>query len=129
MTLLDERRPGQPEAAEATPEFEAAAVKAKSRRGFLMALPAYAYLLLFFAVPLVIVFVYSFATRNSFGGTDLARTQATKKTFCRIAGEKTQETHRLFGAENDAAWMLATSHTYPAVHHDEELLGNISAFE
>jgi len=72
MTLLDERPLDEPEAAEATPEFEAAAIKAESRRGFLMALPAYAYLVLFFAVPLVIVFVYSFATRNSFGGTDLS---------------------------------------------------------
>ena len=37
-----------------------------------MALPAYAYLVLFFAVPLIIVIVYSFATRNRFGGTDLS---------------------------------------------------------
>ena len=57
---------------EATPEFESAAARADSRRGLLMALPAYAYLILFFAIPLVIVFVYSFATRNSFGGTDLS---------------------------------------------------------
>ena len=55
-----------------TPEFEAAAIRAESRRGFFMALPAYAYLSIFFAIPLVIVFVYSFATRNSFGGTDLS---------------------------------------------------------
>ena len=56
----------------ATPEFEKAAERADSRRGFLMALPAYAYLVVFFAVPLVIVLVYSFATRNRFGGTDLS---------------------------------------------------------
>jgi spermidine/putrescine transport system permease protein len=56
----------------ATPEFEAAAIRAESRRGFLMALPAYAYLAVFFAIPLIIVFIYSFATRNSFGGTDLS---------------------------------------------------------
>jgi spermidine/putrescine transport system permease protein len=37
-----------------------------------MALPAYAYLVTFFAVPLVIVSVYSFATRNRYGGTDLS---------------------------------------------------------
>ncbi len=36
-----------------------------------MALPAYSYLLLFFAAPLLIVVLYSFATRNRFGGTDL----------------------------------------------------------
>lgn len=51
----------------ATPEFERAALKAESRRGFLIALPAFAYLTLFFAIPLVIVFAYSFATRNRFG--------------------------------------------------------------
>ncbi len=57
--------------AAATPEFERAAEKAKARRGFLMALPAYSYLALFFATPLVIVLVYSFATRNRSRGTDL----------------------------------------------------------
>ena len=56
----------------ATPEFEAAAEKAKSRRGFFIALPAYAYLVIFFAVPLVIVMVYSFGTRNRFGETELS---------------------------------------------------------
>ncbi len=59
-------------AAVATPEFEAAAEKAKSRRGFLIALPAYAYLVIFFAVPLVIVMIYSFGTRNRFGDTELS---------------------------------------------------------
>ena len=74
MTLLDEPVYEEeiPEVEEATLEFEAAAVRAESRRGFLMALPAYAYLVIFFAIPLVIVSVYSFATRNHFGGTDLS---------------------------------------------------------
>ena len=74
MTLVDDPvgEEETPQAREATPEFEAAAIRAESRRGFLIALPAYAYLVIFFALPLVIVFVYSFATRNSFGGTDLA---------------------------------------------------------
>jgi len=40
------------DAAIATPEFEKAAERAASRRGFLLSLPAYAYLALFFAVPL-----------------------------------------------------------------------------
>jgi len=44
----------------------------RRRQGFLMALPAYGYLVIFFAIPLVIVVVYSFATRNRFGGTDLS---------------------------------------------------------
>lgn len=56
----------------ATPEFEAANEKLKERRGLLMALPAYIYLSLFFALPLLIVVVYSFATRNRTGGTDLS---------------------------------------------------------
>ena len=52
-----------------TPELELAAEKAEARRGLLIALPSYAYLVLFFAVPLLIVFVYSFATRSSTGRT------------------------------------------------------------
>jgi spermidine/putrescine transport system permease protein len=59
------------EAASATPEFERAAAKKASRRGFLMALPAYAYMILFFAVPLVIVLVISFSTRSSTGEAEL----------------------------------------------------------
>ncbi len=55
----------------ATPEFEAARERQKRRQGLFMALPAYAYLVVFFAVPLLIVVVYSFATRNRFRGTDL----------------------------------------------------------
>ncbi|MEM8924029.1 MAG: ABC transporter permease [Actinomycetota bacterium] len=55
------------EGAAATPAFEAAANRAAARRGALLAAPAFAYLVLFFAVPLVIVFAYSFATRNRFG--------------------------------------------------------------
>jgi spermidine/putrescine transport system permease protein len=73
MTMTDEPVEAEPTpaVAQATPEFERAALRAESRRGFLMALPAYAYLALFFALPLVIVSVYSFATRNRSGGTDL----------------------------------------------------------
>lgn len=55
----------------ARPELEKAARKAESRRGFFIALPAWAYLMVFFLVPLVIVFVYSFATRSSTGRTVL----------------------------------------------------------
>ena len=57
--------PVQVDVAEATPEFELAAKKAASRRGFLLAAPAYLYLLIFFVIPLVIVFAYSFARRNA----------------------------------------------------------------
>jgi spermidine/putrescine transport system permease protein len=52
-----------------TPELERDAEKADARRGMLIASPAAFYLILFFAVPLVIVFVYSFATRSSTGLT------------------------------------------------------------
>lgn len=54
-----------------TPELEQAAVRAESRRGFLIGLPALAYLIIFFAIPLVLVFVYSFASRSSTGLTVL----------------------------------------------------------
>jgi spermidine/putrescine transport system permease protein len=54
-----------------TPELEEAAERAGSRRGFLISLPAYVYLILFFAVPLVLVLVYSFASRSSTGRTVL----------------------------------------------------------
>jgi spermidine/putrescine transport system permease protein len=56
---------------EITPALEADAEKAAARRGLLIALPSWAYLTFFFAVPLVIVFVYSFATRSSTGQTRL----------------------------------------------------------
>ncbi len=59
----------EPEAVEVTPELEADAERAQARQGFLVALPALGYLILFFAVPLLIVFVYSFATRSSTGRT------------------------------------------------------------
>ncbi|NNE73644.1 MAG: ABC transporter permease [Acidimicrobiales bacterium] len=70
MTALSRRAPA--EDGIATPEFEAAHERQKRWRGFLMALPAYAYLLLFFAVPLGIVVVYSFGTRTRFGTTELS---------------------------------------------------------
>ena len=61
----------RPEAEEAvTPELEAQAEKRESRRGFFIALPSYVYLIVFFAIPLVIVFVTSFASRSSTGQTE-----------------------------------------------------------
>lgn len=54
-----------------TPELEQQAHRAESRRGLRIALPAYVYLVLFFAIPLVLVLVYSFATRSSTGLTVL----------------------------------------------------------
>ena len=51
---------------------EAKRERGERRRGFLLALPSFAYMVLFFAVPLIIVLVYSFATRTSTGSTALS---------------------------------------------------------
>jgi spermidine/putrescine transport system permease protein len=51
--------------------LETDAERAESRRGFLIGLPSLAYLVVFFAIPLVIVVVYSFATRSRTGRTIL----------------------------------------------------------
>jgi spermidine/putrescine transport system permease protein len=59
----------EPQAEVVTPELERDARRADARRGFLIAAPSLVYLILFFALPLVIVFVYSFATRSSTGQT------------------------------------------------------------
>jgi spermidine/putrescine transport system permease protein len=65
---LDEQpaRPGR-----LPPGLEVKAEKAASRRGLFIGLPAYVYLILFFALPLAIVVVYSFATRSVTGLTVL----------------------------------------------------------
>lgn len=62
MTDLRDRQ-----AAEASPELEQKAEIEKARRGFLTALPSYAYLVVFFFLPLIIVFVFSFASRSRTG--------------------------------------------------------------
>ena len=49
--------------------LETAAIAAERRRGFLLGLPAYAYLIVFFAVPFLIVLVTSFARRSATGAT------------------------------------------------------------
>lgn len=51
--------------------LEQSAETANSRRGLLISLPSYVYLVFFFALPFVIVFVYSFATRSRTGRTVL----------------------------------------------------------
>lgn len=56
--------------ARATPDVEAAAAARHRREGWWLAAPAFAYLVVFFAVPLGIVVVSSVGTRNRFGGTD-----------------------------------------------------------
>lgn len=65
--IADEKESTSP----VTPELERAAIKAEARRGFFIALPAFIYLVLLFVLPLLLVFVYSFATRDSTGLTVL----------------------------------------------------------
>jgi spermidine/putrescine transport system permease protein len=61
-----------PEAPIERPALEERAARARSRTGVWIALPPAVYLVLLFALPLVIVLVYSFATRGSTGQTILA---------------------------------------------------------
>jgi spermidine/putrescine transport system permease protein len=77
------------EVAEATPELEQEAERAASRRGMLIAAPSAAYLILFFAIPLVIVFVYSFARRSSTGATILDgwNLESYRRLFDPLVGE------------------------------------------
>ncbi len=56
-----------------SPDLEQDAVRAASRRGFLIGLPALLSLIVLFAVPLLIVVVYSFGTRTRTGRTDLSQ--------------------------------------------------------
>jgi len=54
-------------------DLEQDAVRASSRRGFLIGLPALATLTVLFAVPLLVVVVYSLGTRTRTGRTDLSQ--------------------------------------------------------
>lgn len=64
--------PQQPAPENAPRQLERRAADARSRHGAWIALPPAAYLVLLFALPLIIVFVYSFATRGSTGATLLS---------------------------------------------------------
>lgn len=59
--------PTEHESVEVYPELEARAEKEKARRGLLTALPSYLYLISFFAIPLLMVFIFSFASRSRTG--------------------------------------------------------------
>jgi spermidine/putrescine transport system permease protein len=65
MTLLDEREEAREEAA--NPRLERRARRRESWRGFFHAVPAYVYLTFFFMLPLLIVFIFSFASRGRTG--------------------------------------------------------------
>ncbi len=69
MTAPTDIVPVTEEVSAVTPELERDAARADSRRGLFIALPSLLYLILFFAIPLGIVVVYSFATRSSTGLT------------------------------------------------------------
>ncbi|MGH9054057.1 MAG: ABC transporter permease [Acidimicrobiia bacterium] len=53
------------------PGADQAATRSRSRRGLALALPAWSYLVVFFALPLLLVVVFSFASRGPFGRTIL----------------------------------------------------------
>jgi len=67
--MLDERSDGLP--GKANPELERRAQRRESWRGFLHAVPAYVYLIVFFVLPLIVVFVFSFASRGRTGRPNL----------------------------------------------------------
>ena len=69
MTLLDEKSPSQQEAV--SPRLERRARRKESWRGFFHAAPAYVYLTFFFALPLLVIFVFSFASRSNTGKPQL----------------------------------------------------------
>jgi spermidine/putrescine transport system permease protein len=69
MTTLKERKVAQQESS--NPKLERRARRRESWRGFFHAAPAYVYLTLFFTLPLLIVFVFSFASRSRTGRPEL----------------------------------------------------------
>jgi len=69
MTLLDEREKAQTEAV--NPRLERKARRRESWRGFFHAAPAFVYLTFFFTLPLLVVFVFSFASRSNTGKPQL----------------------------------------------------------
>jgi spermidine/putrescine transport system permease protein len=64
--------PEQPAPTDEARQLERRAADARARQGAWIALPPALYLILLFALPLLIVFVYSFATRGTTGATILA---------------------------------------------------------
>jgi spermidine/putrescine transport system permease protein len=66
MTLLERRRQEE-EHERVNPELERRADRRESWRGFFHAAPAYLYLTIFFTLPLIVVFVFSFASRGRTG--------------------------------------------------------------
>jgi len=65
MTMLDQQTDSRQEVA--NPKLERRAQRRESWRGFLHAVPAYVYLIVFFVLPLMVVFMFSFASRGRTG--------------------------------------------------------------
>jgi spermidine/putrescine transport system permease protein len=65
MTTTQDRKSAETE--EASPSLERKAKRRESWRGFFHAAPAYVYLTFFFVLPLLVVFVFSFASRGRTG--------------------------------------------------------------
>lgn len=65
MTTTQDRKRAETE--EASPSLERKARRRESWRGFFHAAPAYVYLTFFFVLPLLVVFVFSFASRGRTG--------------------------------------------------------------
>ncbi len=65
MTMLDKREDSPQEAVSS--ELERRAQRRESWLGFLHAVPAYGYLIVFFVLPLTVVFLFSFASRGRTG--------------------------------------------------------------
>jgi spermidine/putrescine transport system permease protein len=83
-TLQPASRDGErPPPAPDEPGLEVDAERAESRRGLLIGLPSLVYLIVFFAVPLAIVFVYSFGARSRTGRTVLG--EWTLDSYARLA--------------------------------------------
>lgn len=66
MTLLDDER-AQAEEETESPRLERKARRQESWRGFFHAAPAYVYLTIFFTLPLIMVFIFSFASSSNTG--------------------------------------------------------------
>lgn len=86
--MTDQITPQAPSAGDIA-ALEGDAARADSRRGRLIAAPSFLYLVLFFAIPLVIVLVYSFAIRSSTGLTRLEgwNLDSYRRLFDPLVGE------------------------------------------
>ncbi len=99
--------------------LEDAGLAADARRGFLLALPSWAYLTVLFAIPMLIVVVISFASRSSTGMTVLANwnIESYRRLFDPLVGEIALRSLVLAGVTTAIclliAYPLAYLHRHP----------------